>query len=309
MNKQNPLVTFGLISYKQEKFIEDAVRSALSQDYSPLEIVISDDCSPDGTFSVIEKLVANYKGPHKIIINRNDNNLGLAGNINRMWELASGEFLVIQAGDDISVSERTSCLTKAWLSTDPRPSIVYSNELFIDEQGNEILENEISKTDNQELAIKQTLKGIQNFVIGGCSAGYDRRIHFDVGPLRTDVIAEDFVYSFRALLSNGYIGIDKPLILYRKNDESIIAKLNKGAIPEKRLQQGELVKLIEYKKAIDFYGNVNRYLKWRLNRRKSLIERTLSVNKGSSMTKIYFIFWLLMTGRYKAAAFYRKSLF
>ena len=61
MNTIRPLVTFGLISYKQEKFIEEAIKSALSQDYSPLEIVISDDCSLDNTFSIIEKVVSEYK--------------------------------------------------------------------------------------------------------------------------------------------------------------------------------------------------------------------------------------------------------
>ena len=87
------LVTlYRLRNFKQERFIEEAVRSALSQDYSPLEIVISDDCSPDNTFSIIEELIANYNGPHKIVLNRNERNLGLAENINgQTLELGSGE--------------------------------------------------------------------------------------------------------------------------------------------------------------------------------------------------------------------------
>jgi len=294
----NPLVTLGLISYKQEKFIEEAVVSALAQDYEPLEIVICDDCSPDNTFSIIERLVSDYSGPHKVIINRNERNLGLAGNINRMWELSSGEFLVIQAGDDISVPHRTSRLVEAWLSTDPHPSIVYSNELFIDENGVKLFENRSIRTKDPSRAIKETLTGKKNFVIGGCSAGYDRSTHFDVGPLLSDVRAEDFVYSFRSLLAHGSVGVDEALILYRQSPESIIGKHKRKMENHEVVMKGELTRFVEYKRAIDFYGYVPFSLRWRLNRKIKFLHRAILARKGGPSDKILFALWLVFTGRY-----------
>lgn len=299
MNISNikPLVTFGLIAYKQEKFIKEAVMSALSQDYSPLEIVICDDCSPDNTFLIIENLVSNYTGPHKVIVHRNERNLGLAGNINRMWELSKGGFLVIQAGDDISVPHRTSRMVDAWLSTEPHPSIVYSNEMFIDESGAEIKENQTCRVVNYREVIEETLTGKKPFVIGGCAAGYSRKTHFDVGPLLLDIRAEDFIYSFRALLSDGCIGINEPLIMYRQNTDSIMGNFRRGSIADDRKLKGDLSRLVEYKKAICTYGNVGRYYRWVLNRQVELAKRRLEISNGSLGQKIRFYLWALVTCR------------
>src|SRR5215210_7890630 len=98
-----PLVTFMIFAYNQEQFIREAVRGALAQTYAPLELIFSDDCSHDRTFEIIEEEVANYDGPHKIVLNRNKENLGTGGHVNRVMELAKGELIVAAAGDDISL--------------------------------------------------------------------------------------------------------------------------------------------------------------------------------------------------------------
>ena len=48
-----PLVTFALFTYNQERYVREAVEGVLAQTYEPLEIIISDDCSTDMTFSII----------------------------------------------------------------------------------------------------------------------------------------------------------------------------------------------------------------------------------------------------------------
>ena len=76
-NTQKELISFFALTYNQEKYIEDSLKGLFSQTYSPLEIIISDDCSTDKTFEIIQKFVSEYKGPNKVIINRNEKNLGL----------------------------------------------------------------------------------------------------------------------------------------------------------------------------------------------------------------------------------------
>ena len=70
---ERPLVTFALFSYNQEQFIRQAVESAFAQTYSPLEIILSDDFSSDGTFEIMQEMVAAYSGPHRVVLNQNDN--------------------------------------------------------------------------------------------------------------------------------------------------------------------------------------------------------------------------------------------
>ena len=62
------LVTFALFAYNQEKFIREAVEGAFSQTYEPLEIILSDDYSSDRTFEIIERMAAEYTGPHRVIV-------------------------------------------------------------------------------------------------------------------------------------------------------------------------------------------------------------------------------------------------
>ena len=77
-NTERPLVTFALFAYNQERFIREAVEGALSQDYSPLQIILSDDCSIDRTYEIMREMAAAYEGSHEIVLNRNEENLGLA---------------------------------------------------------------------------------------------------------------------------------------------------------------------------------------------------------------------------------------
>jgi glycosyltransferase involved in cell wall biosynthesis len=88
-----PLVSFVLIAYNQEQFIAEAIQGAFAQTYSPLEIILSDDCSRDGTFRIMEEMANAYHGPHTVILNRNPKNLGIGGHVNRVMELAQGEWI------------------------------------------------------------------------------------------------------------------------------------------------------------------------------------------------------------------------
>lgn len=92
-----PLVTIMIPTYNQEQYIENAIESALSQDYSNLEIVISDDNSTDQTGIVIKK----YLNDPRIKYFRNTKNLGRVGNYHHtLYDLATGEWVVNLDGDD-----------------------------------------------------------------------------------------------------------------------------------------------------------------------------------------------------------------
>lgn len=60
--KQIPNVTFVMLCYNQEQYVEAAIRGALAQDYLNLDIIISDDNSPDRTFEVAKQIASNYEG-------------------------------------------------------------------------------------------------------------------------------------------------------------------------------------------------------------------------------------------------------
>lgn len=298
MPNNRPLVTFAVISYNHERFIAEALEGALAQTYSPLEVVVSDDCSTDTTFAVIERVVSNYTGPHKVIIHRNEHNLGLAGNVNKVWELSSGELVAFQGGDDISLPHRTSKLVDAWQSCEPRPDLVYSGVVIIDENGNVLSEN--TKVVEKTPPIDDTITGRKIFIAGGCAAAYSRALHFFVGPLNSGVFAEDFVYSFRALLGNGVVGISEPLVLYRRNSMSLMGQVSQVRRAQKvdgcwgdKYIKGQIAKLIEHKRAMNAHKVKRPFLRWILDRQIKSCEMELRFGNSGRAGKWLLILWAL----------------
>ncbi len=204
--------TFFLITYNQELYVREAIEGAFSQTYSPLEIVISDDCSTDGTFRIIEEISRGYEGPHKLVINRNPVNLGLIGHINSITTLSSGELIVYAAGDDISLPDRTKKLVECYLASERKASLIHSSVYLIDNAGNiqgsrtpEVIEH------GMEIA-EMALSG--SLIIGATSA-FTRKIEETFGPIRYHKCIEDLVMGFRSTLIGGLDSIKEPLVLYR----------------------------------------------------------------------------------------------
>src|SRR5690606_34870225 len=95
VNNNLPLVSYIILSYNQEKYIADAISSALNQSYSNIEYIISDDCSTDHTFSIIQKACNLSKKNIKIL--KNEVNVGLVNHLNNCLKYASGDLIVLAA--------------------------------------------------------------------------------------------------------------------------------------------------------------------------------------------------------------------
>ncbi len=209
---EKPLVSFAVIAYKQERFIREAVQSAFAQTYEPLEIILSDDCSPDRTFEIIKEEASTYRGPHKIVINKNITNVGLAENMNGAVKLATGPFVIVQAGDDISLPERTALLVRA--SQEPTPvDMVCSDAFIIDVAGNVLAEHWYPPLVAPLILEDAVASGSVNAL--GCACAYSRSLWTKYGPINEDVLQEDTVLPFRALLERGIRVVDLPLVKYR----------------------------------------------------------------------------------------------
>jgi glycosyltransferase involved in cell wall biosynthesis len=99
MFKMNPRHSILVITYKQQDLVGACLDSILSQSVKPYEVVIIDDCSPDGTWNVIQEYAAKYPGIIRPI--RNERNVGVFANMNNIKELATGDIVNFVAGDDL----------------------------------------------------------------------------------------------------------------------------------------------------------------------------------------------------------------
>ncbi len=214
---ERPLLTFALFAYNQEQFIAEAVQGALSQTYSPLEIILSDDCSPDRTFAIMQEMAAAYEGPHIIILNRNEKNLGLVGHINRVMEMVNGELIVVAAGDDVSLPHRTARLVQAYLESGKKAYSLHSSVQKIDVDGHdlEVIHAYSPKRFTPHHLAERTIS-----VIGNSHAWH--RSCFDMfGPIDKRVIQEDVIIPFRAALLGEVHSVPDILVLRRYHTENM----------------------------------------------------------------------------------------
>lgn len=109
----NPLVSICIPTYNRASMVSDAIRSALNQTYSPIEVLVVDNASTD----TIEEVVRSFHDPRLKFV-KNDKNLGLFGNFNRCIELAQGKYIHILHSDDWIDSDFTETCTR-FLESNP----------------------------------------------------------------------------------------------------------------------------------------------------------------------------------------------
>ena len=188
---ERPLVTFVLFAYNQERYVREAVEGALAQDYSPLEIILSDDCSSDSTFEIMRELAASHSGPHVVRLNRNNSNLGVGGHINVLMKMVSADFVVAGAGDDISEPTRVTKLTDVWRNSDGKVLSVHSSALIISEDGS--LLGEQRKGSEDSLLNCLDAHAATFLSVLGATHAWDMRLIREFDPILDKVINEDVV--------------------------------------------------------------------------------------------------------------------
>ena len=93
-----PKVSVCMIAYQHEAYIRQAIESVLSQEVDfPIELVIGDDCSPDGTAAICEEIAR--RDPRVRLLPR-ERNLGVMPNFTRTLQACKGEYIAVCEGDD-----------------------------------------------------------------------------------------------------------------------------------------------------------------------------------------------------------------
>jgi len=136
MNDSYPLVSIGIPTYNRaDNYLRQALESAINQTYPNLEIIVSDNCSPDDT----EAVVRRYSDP-RIRYFRQSENIGPNNNFNFCLEQARGVyFLLLQDDDMIDTDFVATCMEAAGYA--PNAGIIRTGTRVIDAEGNVLRES------------------------------------------------------------------------------------------------------------------------------------------------------------------------
>lgn len=117
--------------YNCSQTLEQAVKSIQNQSYTNWELILCDDGSSDSTYAVAKALSDN---DDRIILLKNETNLGLNVTLNKCLNSASGTFIARMDGDDDCVPDRFKKQVE-FLKTHDEYSIVSSHMILFDENG------------------------------------------------------------------------------------------------------------------------------------------------------------------------------
>lgn len=100
---RSPLVSIIITSFNQKQYLIKAIESVLRQDYSNIELIVSDDGSSDFEQEKIEKfiLIHNKGNIEKFVVIKNNINLGTVKNINGALLRTTGKYIKFLDGDDL----------------------------------------------------------------------------------------------------------------------------------------------------------------------------------------------------------------
>lgn len=220
MSSVKPLASLIVCFYNQVDFVEDAVHGVLSQTYDNLEIILSDDCSTDGTYDKILQLTADYKGPHQVVINKNPHNIGLVPHVNKVFsELSHGRYIFVQGGDDISLPNRVSDGMKYFLQDNSVFALTCAM-IYIDRNGKETGRMNLIEDIVTTIHDKDYLSS-SSFMCGFGMLASRRELWNVFGPLNSNCQTEDSCMRFRSLLLGKVVASSKFGVKYRIHGNNI----------------------------------------------------------------------------------------
>lgn len=195
-----------LATYNGEKFIEEQLRSILTQTINVDEIVISDDNSNDNTLKIIEGINSS-----KIKIYKNENN-GIISNFENALSKASGDYIFLCDQDDIWHQEKVERVIN---QLDKCDLVVHDAEI-VDKELNLIHESFFELSNSKEGFLRNIYK---NKYLGCCMA-FNKKILRKSLPIPNDIEMHDIWIGNIAALVGRVLFLDENLLKYRRHGEN-----------------------------------------------------------------------------------------
>lgn len=217
ISRERLLMTFALFAYNQEKYIREAVEGAFSQTYEALEIILSDDCSTDRTFEIMQKMAAEYDGPHEVRVRRTQENVGTLNHVLEVAKIAKGYYLVVAAGDDISLPDRTGILLYKFTSEEI--AAVSSDDIIINESG------EVQECYEERIAHRNHWHQENSAWLHGGSAAYRTSLLKRLPLPQKKILFEDMaLICVFQILQMRTVRLQDRLVKYRFHKENISSR-------------------------------------------------------------------------------------
>lgn len=212
----SPLVSIGIPTYNRaNSYLKHALRSAVSQTYENIEIIVSDNCSPDNT----ESFVREINDP-RIRYYRQKENIGPLKNRAFCLEQARGEYVVMLLDDDLIDEDFISTCMDA-VKGHGEPGLVLTGTRQVDAEGNVLsaVHNKVTGCSTAEFILGWFDGKVPLYL---CSTLFNTKRLKELGGLRSKTNVYDDVVAYVQLAArHGRIDVFDIKASFRRHDSNI----------------------------------------------------------------------------------------
>lgn len=215
-----PKVSVCVPTYNRALLLKAFLPTILSQTFEDIEIVIGDNCSPDNTGEIVRE----FTDP-RIRYVRHEANLGPFGNMNRLLELARGEYVCIVHDDDRYLPDFIA-KEAAMLDANPSAGMVHCAIYETNEQGERQRAERAYPTTRLLPGKHEFIRFLQGHNVVCSSVMARRAAYQQAGPFEGRHICADFLMWLKFALIADVAYIAEPLLERRVHDASVTGSLN-----------------------------------------------------------------------------------
>ncbi len=219
---QLPVFAIGMPVYNGASFIEKALLSCINIEYAgKFYIIVSDDCSTDGTWDIVNSFAAKYPD-FNWVIEKHVPKSRLGGNQQNTIRMcpADVDIYVKLDADDTSCANRLTILAEYFMEN-PDVDIIGSNVHFITKDGY------ITMPDCTDMPILRDSTTTHKYVMQwGCTLAFTRKLWEAYPPMYDYVDTDDQVWSLRGRLFGKMMNIPDRLIYYRLHENQMSSASN-----------------------------------------------------------------------------------
>lgn len=222
MHNENELISVIVPVYKVERYLKECVDSILAQSYTPMEIIIVDDGSPDSCPAICDEYAARFE--HIRVLHKT--NGGLSDARNAGLEAARGTWLAFIDSDDFIAPDFIASLYHAAQSAGTKLAVAGFD--YVDEAGRTLEKNKNTALFSCPVLTEE--KFWREHAIGcgiACTVAWSKlyqrslfgTVRFEKGRLHED----EFILHHIVSQCPSIATVSRPLYFYRQRGGSIMA--------------------------------------------------------------------------------------
>lgn len=218
------LVSIIIPCYNHEQYIDSCMESLVCQSYRNIELLVCDDCSPDGSYDKLLnwRAVLEKRFPYVDIV-RNETNQGVCRTLNRLLSMSHGRFVKALASDDMLMPDAVADFV-AFAETHDF-DLLFSNALIVGEGDRYPIADNASRQSYYTEVPAHGRNLVSKLYLGnyilGASIFFRRETFEKYGYFDESYTYEDWEYCLRVSVEGNIEYMNKATVYYRVLEGSL----------------------------------------------------------------------------------------